>query len=306
MSEPLLIEIRCNEGAGREQNKQVPFGVEDVVADAIEVARAGAAILHWHPREVTGAASTDPDVFQAVVDGVRENTDLLLHPTLGYIDTQDDPRRRVTQAIRPELPRHRRVDIVPVDFGTFNADLWDAESARFLSTDSVYRNSTQALLTMIKSLREHDVFVNCVCWSTGHIRTARAFQQMGLLSQRVLWTFAFGGDRLPGVMGPTLPDLLACIEAIPDGEPWTVYCYHGDAMPLAAWAATLGGNVSLGIGDYPYARFGYPSNADLVRKVASIAETIGRRVASAGEARRILRIDAPTGVGTLTDGGART
>ena len=53
----------------------------------------------------------------------------------------------------------------------------------------------------------------------------------------------------------------AFLEAIPDGDPWTVHRRNGDAMALAAWAITPGWHVSIGLGDYPYSRFGKPRNS---------------------------------------------
>ena len=48
-------------------------------------------------------------------------------------------------------------------------------------------------------------------------------------------------------------------------------------------AITLGGHVSLG--DYHYDRFGTPTNADLVGRVADLVETLGRPVATPEQPR---------------------
>ena len=82
----------------------------------------------------------------------------------------------------------------------------------------------------------------------------------------------------------------AFLEAIPDADPWTVHCRNGDALPLAAWAIALGGHVSIGLGDYPYSRFGKPRNSDLIKRVADMSLTLGRPVATPSEAREILRL----------------
>ena len=58
------------------------------------------------------------------------------------------------------------------------------------------------------------------------------------------------------------------VEQVPPGEPWPVACYNGDVMALGAWAIPLGGQVSIDLGDHHYNRFGTPTNADLVRRVA--------------------------------------
>jgi 3-keto-5-aminohexanoate cleavage enzyme len=49
-----------------------------------------------------------------------------------------------------------------------------------------------------------------------------------------------------------------------------------------------GGHVSIGLGDDPYTNLGLPTNADLVRVVADLADKHGRPVASPAEARDLL------------------
>ena len=89
---------------------------------------------------------------------------------------------------------------------------------------------------------------------------------------------------------PTLTNLQTFLEAIPAGDSWTVHCQKRDAMPLAAWAILLGGHVSIGLGDYPYSRFGKPRNSELVKRVADMSLTLGRPVATPAEARKILQL----------------
>jgi uncharacterized protein (DUF849 family) len=78
------------------------------------------------------------------------------------------------------------------------------------------------------------------------------------------------------------------VEQVPPGEPWPGACYNDDVMALAAWAIPLGGQVSIGLGDHHYNRFGTPTNADLVRRVAGPAETLGRSVATSEQTRVLL------------------
>jgi uncharacterized protein (DUF849 family) len=56
------------------------------------------------------------------------------------------------------------------------------------------------------------------------------------------------------------------------------------------WAITLGGHVGIGLGDDPYIRFGKPHNGELVEKVAKMAHTLGREVATPAQTREILKL----------------
>ena len=110
------------------------------------------------------------------------------------------------------------------------------------------------------------------------------------MSQQALVYLFFTGEVTPEGAAPTMDALRAMVEQVPPGEPWSVICYNGDVMALAAWATTLGGHVSLGLGDYHYDRFGTPTNADLVGRMADLAETFGRPVANPEQTRETLGI----------------
>jgi hypothetical protein len=122
----------------------------------------------------------------------------------------------------------------------------------------------------------------------GHVRTARRFQELGLLPRETFWELVFTGETMPSGPAPTIPALQAFLAEIPAGAPWVAMCAGGDALPLAAWAITLGGHVALGLGDYHYDRFGAPHHGELVAEVARLARTLGRPVATPDQARETL------------------
>jgi uncharacterized protein (DUF849 family) len=289
---PLIIEVRVNESADREDNPALPYGPQEVIDEAILAREAGASILHWHSREYDGHERPgDVALNRQVIEGVREKTDLLLHPTLGFISTQGDAQGRVRHILALNEDPRLRVDIVPVDFGSFSADLWDQQNERFLTEDRVMVNKLAYLKELLSILKEQPVRVLSVVWSAGAVRTARSFQKLGVLDQPAFWQFGFTGDPIPGGPPPTPANLQTFLETIPAGDPWSVHCQKGDVMPLAAWAILLGGHVSIGLGDYPYSRFGKPRNSELVKRVADMSLTLGRPVATPAQARKILQLE---------------
>ena len=63
----------------KEHNPAVPYTPEEFVREAKQAQDAGAAIVHIHFRDpITGKPTTDPAIMQEVVQGIRENTQLLL------------------------------------------------------------------------------------------------------------------------------------------------------------------------------------------------------------------------------------
>jgi 3-keto-5-aminohexanoate cleavage enzyme len=294
---PLIIEVRCNESADRGDNPALPYGPQEVVEELLLAREAGASILHWHARDYEGRERADDvTLYREVIDGIREHADdALLHPTLGFIATQGDAQGRVRHILELNENPKTRIDMVPVDFGSFGADLWDERDGLFLTDDQFVVNRVAYLKELLGVLKENGLYVYSVVWSAGAVRTARSLQKMGLLDRTTFWCLGFTGDEVPGGPPPTPANLSTFLEAIPPGDPWTVHCRNGDALPLAAWAITQGGHVSIGLGDYPYSRFGKPRNSDLVGMVADMARTLGRPVATPDQAREILRVDQLAG-----------
>ena len=70
--------------------------------------------------------------------------------------------------------------------------------------------------------------------------------------------------------------------------------FGGNLFALAATIISLGGHISIGLGDYTYTELGQPTNAEIVARIAEIARELGREVASPQEAEAILGMrDAP-------------
>ncbi len=288
----MIIEARLNEGAMREAgNPNVPYSSQEIIEDGCRAWEAGASILHWHPRDpVTGEARNEVELYLEVLEGLRARTDALLHPTLGYI-SQSGTEERVKHIRAADADPKTFVDFVPVDFGSLNVDLWDPGARSWATMDRVYHNPRQYLHDALVTFKAMDKNVLTVCWDNGHVRTARKFQEMGLLQRNTLWELFMGGEQMPAGAAVSWHGLQALVAEVDPGAEWLVAVYYGDAFPVAAWSITLGGHVAIGLGDYPYTRFGTPTNAELVGRVAQLATTLGRPVAKAADVRALLRLD---------------
>jgi uncharacterized protein (DUF849 family) len=291
MQTPLIIELRSNELAEKSGNPAIPYEPEEIVKDALLAAEAGASMIHWHARDAEGAqCPADVALQSQVIKGIRAQSDVILHPTLGFIGTQNDAKSRLQTVLELNSDPGTRVDIVPVDFGAFIADPWIESTQEFASDNTVLMNRTGYLQELLGALNENSIRCMSVVWSAGAVRTARLMQRKGLLAQDAYWQLGFSGDAVPGGPPPTLTNLYTFLEAIPQGDPWTMHVRDGDGLQMAAWAISLGGHVSIGLGDDPYDRLGRPTNSELVRRVAHLAETIGRPVATVEQARDIVGV----------------
>jgi uncharacterized protein (DUF849 family) len=272
-------------------NPEFPYTPKEIIREAVRAWEAGASIFHWHGRDpVSGKWLNDAELYLEVIQGIREKTDLIIHPTLGFVTTQNQVEERVEHILPAIADPALGVDMAPLEFGSLNVDFWNPQTTQFNTYDQVYVNSRANLQDVLKILKEHNIFVAAVGWDVGQIRTARCFQEMGLLSRNTFWEFVFTGEIMPTGALPTMSNLNAFVDAIPPGDPWLVLCWNGDVMRLASWAITMGGHVGIGLGDDPYIRFGKPHNGQLVEMVAKMAHTLGREVATPAQAREILKM----------------
>jgi len=292
--QPLIIAARVNETSVNDANPNFPYTPPDIAREALRAWEAGASILHWHAR-LPGqpGIAEDVDAYLEVGQLLRERCDMLLQPGIGPVAVAPEDRLPHIIAVRDD-PVHRP-DLVSVEFGSFNVDAWDMARVQFASTDALYILTRDHIEKVVALLRSNGVQVSAACWDLAQVRTARHFQQMGVLDATVLWELVFTGPDMPSGPDPTLINLQAMVAGVPQGQPWMVNCWRGDAMRLACWAVTLGGHVGLGLGDHDYARFGTPDHKELVGRIVHVAGMIGRLVATPTQARELLGIgDADT------------
>ena len=78
-----MIEVAINELASKSDNVHVPYSVDEVVADAVACAQAGASIVHFHARDAgTGEQRWhDTDFYREAFRRIREQCDAVLYPT---------------------------------------------------------------------------------------------------------------------------------------------------------------------------------------------------------------------------------
>ncbi len=95
----VIIEARVNEYAMRDMNPNVPWTVQELVDEAQRVREAGASIMHFHARTAAGEPNNHAEVYAEIIEKVREKTDILLLPTLGF-NSNDKDSSRIKNHIR--------------------------------------------------------------------------------------------------------------------------------------------------------------------------------------------------------------
>jgi 3-keto-5-aminohexanoate cleavage enzyme len=127
------------------------------------------------------------------------------------------------------------------------------------------------------------------CFDLGHVGSLPPLVDMGVLAEPLHVSCVMG---IVGGVPASARNLAAMADNVPAGSHWGVIGISRRQWMLVAAALTLGGSVRVGLEDNFYLPDGTMahSNGDLIAKARSMAEDVGRRVATVAEAREILGV----------------
>jgi 3-keto-5-aminohexanoate cleavage enzyme len=288
----LIIEARVNEYAPRTHNKNVPWSVSEIAENAAACRKAGASVVHFHSRKHDGTPEHSYESYRDTVKAIRAKSDILIHPTLGYV-TLNAPAHERLSHIRRMVEDGTPPDIAPMDMGSTNVSVID-ETGKYIpdQEERVYQNSTATLHYFADHIRKYKLKPYLQIWNISFMREMEQFFKVGWLDAPVFAEFVCTDNHCIGGHPGTAKGLQALIDFLPPNVPveWTVCNYGGNLLPLVAQAISQSGHVSIGLGDYHYNELGEPTNAELVARVVQIAREFGREVATPSEAKQILGI----------------
>jgi len=276
----------------------LPVTADQIAAEAVAAAEAGAAILHLHARDPKdGRPSAKPEHFMAFLPRIKQATDAVANLTTGgsAIMTLEE-RLAAPVAAEPEM--------CSLNMGSMNFALYPA-AARitdwrydwekpFLegSDDLVFKNTPRDIAHVIAEMgAKRGARFEFECYDLGHLYMLRHFADRGLVEPPFFIQFVFG---ILGGMGADSENL-AHVKRIADklfGDDyrWSVLAAGRHQIPFASMAAAMGGHVRVGLEDSIYIAKGElaDSNARQVTLIREIAERLGREVATPAEARALL------------------
>ncbi|MCP3028629.1 3-keto-5-aminohexanoate cleavage protein [Halobacillus sp. A5] len=253
----------------REHTPHVPLSPKEIADSIYESWKAGAAIGHVHVRDVMGENTMDLDVYQEVIDRVKEQCDIILNlTTAGGLVTTEEERLRVCE-LNPEM-------------ATF-----DAGSMNFGS--GVFYNTPAFLEKLASETQRRNIRPEIEAFDVGMIDNALRIAKKGLLEAPYHFQFVLG---VAGGMPATPKNLMHMVDSIPEGSTWSAIGASRHQLTINTMSILLGGHVRVGMEDSVYFRKGElaRTNAQFVTRIAELAKTLGREVATPDEARQILKL----------------
>jgi uncharacterized protein (DUF849 family) len=157
----------------------------------------------------------------------------------------------------------------------------------------IFRNTFADIETILTACAENGTRFEVECYDIGHLYTCAHFADRGLIKAPFFVQSVFG---ILGGIGAHPEDVMhmkrTADRLFGDDYRWSVMGAGRNQVPVANQAALMGGNVRVGLEDSLWAGKGRlaESNAEQVRLVRAIVESLGLEVASPAEARAILSL----------------
>ena len=269
--------------ANRDQCPAIPYTPEDYAAEARRAADAGASVLHIHARYPDGRPSFRVEEYRAISQAIlAEVPEMIINFSTGAVGIPMEERVHQITTLKPELGA--------LNMGSMNYAKYSTKR-KSLVFDFVFENPFKDIIFLLERMNSVGVKPECECFDTGHIGNVFPLIDMGLMSGPIQFSLILG---VLGGAPPSATTLAHMATLLPEPNTWEVIAISREQWKLVAAAASLGGNVRVGLEDNFYTPDGEmaKSNGDLVESAARLVELSGRSVADPTEARRLLSLPA--------------
>jgi uncharacterized protein (DUF849 family) len=287
-------------------SEALPVSAAQIAEQAIDAARAGAAILHLHARkEEDGAPTQDPAAFRRFLPAVKQSCDAVVNITTGGgLGMSLDDRLAAAKALKPELAS---MNMGSLNFGLFPAaskfheykHSWERPYLE-MTRDFILSNTFAQIERGITELGTGGTRFEFECYDVGHLYNLAHFVDRKIVEPPFLVQCIFG---ILGGIGPD-PENLMHMKRVADqlfGRDYilSVLGAGRHQMGLVTMGAILGGCVRVGLEDSLYIGKGKMarSNAEQVTKIRRILEDLSFEIATPQEARLMLGLKGAGSVG---------
>ncbi|PSH60803.1 3-keto-5-aminohexanoate cleavage protein [Phyllobacterium sophorae] len=279
-------------------SEHLPITPSQIAAASIEAAEAGAAIIHLHARNPeNGKPDPRPDLFMEFLPRIKQSCNAVLNvSTGGGLGMTREERLLAATKASPEMAS---LNVGSMNFGIFPMlekysnwkHSWEPEFLE-MTRDFIFRNTFADIEYTVKELGEgHGTKFEFECYDLGHLYNLAWIVDQGWVKPPFFVQMVFG---ILGGVGPDLDNLMhmhtIANKLFGNDYEWSVLAAGRHQMPFTTQSALLGGNLRVGMEDSLFIGPGEKavSSAQQVRKIRSIIENLGLKVATADEARERL------------------
>jgi len=257
----------------KKDTPHVPISVDEIIADATACYDAGASMIHVHARDEEGNPTHKKEIYADIITGIRaKRPDVIICATTsGRIHNTFEYRSEVL-----ELTGDAKPDMGSLTMGSLN----------FPKKASI--NDPEMISNLAIAMRERGIVPEIECFETGMIQTTKILIKRGILVKPFYINMLFGSIFSAPA---TLFDLTHMVMSLPPGVQWGAAGIGKFQLKMNFASVLMGGHVRVGLEDniwFNQDTRDLATNARLTERVASFSRQVGREVATAVEARKII------------------
>lgn len=291
MSQRVWLEVAVNGPWSRRRQPNIPVSQDEIVADAIACAEAGAAVVHLHAYDpTTGRQRDDYEIYAPLITRIRQAVDVVCYPTIPFAGSGDSPAPMSAAdrfAAVEKLLKAGLIEWAVVDPGSTNlAHYTDIAAAR---SGFVYANPEAHIRYGLELARRHAMTPSYAIYEPGFLRLGAALHRVSGGAPTPIYRFMLSRDMAFGFppVDWALDAYLRLLALEAPGAPWMVAGLGVDIEPLIEMAVRRGGHVRVGLEDAP---LGCPStNRALVEAARRRIEAAGGALATTTQMREALK-----------------
>jgi 3-keto-5-aminohexanoate cleavage enzyme len=284
--DPVIISCSISGAvANRDQCPAIPYTPEEYAAEARRIVDEGGSQIHIHARTSDGTPSYEIEDFRAITKAIRaEVDDVIINYSTGAIGVPIEKRIAYLRELRPE--------VAALNMSSMNYAKYSRRRKDFVFK-AVFENSFDTIIEFLTAMRELGIKPEHECFDAGHIANLDPLLDMELLAEPLQISLVMGVN---GGIRPNARNVALMSEQIPGGpegpNQWQVIGISREQWKLLGASLVMGGNVRAGLEDNFYLPNGEmaKSNGELIAKARQMAEDVGRRAATAAEARELLEV----------------
>ncbi|MCY4081683.1 MAG: 3-keto-5-aminohexanoate cleavage protein [Caldilineaceae bacterium] len=291
---PVIISAVVTGGHQKSENPAMPVTAEEQADAAAEVFAAGATIIHIHARQAEDPtqASHEADRYREINEMMRAKApQILVDNSQGIADlTTEGSDFAGTAHHYKSAPIEAGPDIMAFNPGpmTFRggAAYTGGGSGPSKVTLATFDDSERTA----HRLRERGIKPQVFLYHPGHLDILDFLIQRDALDKPYFLQLVFGQQS--GI-NTSMDSFLYMVRNLPEDSLFQTCALGLEEIQVNVMAMLLGGHVRTGLEDCIHYQRGElaQSNAQMVERIARIANDLGRGVATIDETRRMLGID---------------
>ena len=275
-STPLIINA-CLTGMVPTQrdNRWLPISVDEITADAVACAEAGASIFHLHARDENGAPTYKAEAYARILTGVRK----ALPEAILCVSTSG----------RTFKTFEERAEVLDID-GTARPEMASLTLGSLNFPKQVSVNDPDMITRLATRMQERGIVPELEVFDVGMLDYGKFLIDRQILRGPHYVNFLLGSL---GTLSATPLHLALLVNSLPSRMTWAAAGIGRFQFAMNSLAIVIGGHVRVGLEDNLFldeAKQRPARNVDLVRRVADLARAAERTVASPAQARQMIGI----------------